>query len=230
MNQPPLILFGLLVTFAFSWYGIAVKSYVDFGQSMTAIYQKSGYPLPRPGTAQQGLQVYRANGCAACHTMQVRGKGHGSDIDWGWGKRHSVAQDFLQDNPAMVGSVRIGPDLMNIGARQASEDWHLLHLYNPRLTVERSNMPRYPYLFEKRKRRGAPSSDALKLPAGTAPTGYEIVPSAEARSLVAYLLNLQADAPLFEAPMPRSKTNAVALAGTNAPAPATNSLGGKEGK
>jgi hypothetical protein len=77
-------------------------------------------------------------------------------------------------------------------------------------------MPPYRYLFEKRKIGGQPAPDALKLTGDLAPeTGYEIVPKPAARTLVAYLLSLRAEAPLFEAPFtpPARKS-----ADTNAPA------------
>jgi cytochrome c oxidase cbb3-type subunit 2 len=76
-------------------------------------------------------------------------------------------------------------------------------------------MPPYRYLFEKRKVGGAPTPDALKLAGDLSPEpGYEIVPMPEARALVAYLLNLRAEAPLFEAPYTPPPVSAPA---TNAP-------------
>ena len=64
-----------------------------------------------------------------------------------------------------------------------------------------STMPPYKFLFEVRKINGAPSADALDLTGELAPAeGYEVVPKPEARELVAYLLSLRADVPLYEAP------------------------------
>ena len=59
----------------------------------------------------------------------------GPDIERerGWGKRRTVAEDFLYDYPVMLGQQRIGPDLANIGARRSDANWHLLHLYSPGL-------------------------------------------------------------------------------------------------
>ena len=92
---------------------------------------------------------------------------------------------------ALLGTMRTGPDLTNIGARQPSESWHYAHLYNPQITSEGSIMPPYPYLFQKRKISGSPAADALELPADVAPEpGYEIVPTDRARALVAYLKSL----------------------------------------
>jgi cbb3-type cytochrome oxidase cytochrome c subunit len=148
----------------------------------------------------------------------------GPDIERGWGKRRSVAEDYLFDYPVMLGSRRVGPDLANVGLRQPNANWHLLHLYEPRLEVPGSTMPNYRFLFQKRKLERAPSPDALGLPHEP---GYELVPTAQAKALTAYLLSLRADAPLFDAPftVPAAATpagtNAAATAGaasTNAPA------------
>jgi len=126
----------------------------------------------------------------------------GPDLARGWGKRRTVAEDFLFDYPVMLGSIRIGPDLANIGVRQPDLNWHLLHLYLPTLQVKGSSMPPYRFLFEKRRIERRQSSEALVLPANLAPEpGYEIVPKPEARALAAYLTSLRAEAPLYVAPL-----------------------------
>jgi cbb3-type cytochrome oxidase cytochrome c subunit len=142
----------------------------------------------------------------------------GPDIARGWGKRRSVAEDFLYDQPVMPGSQRIGPDLADVGSRLPDANWQLLHLYHPRSLVRDSVMPPYGFLFEKRKIGRAPSPEALK-PAGEyAPeAGYEIVPTDTARQLAAYLLSLRADTAIFETPM-----YVAAVATTNAPGALTN--------
>jgi cytochrome c oxidase cbb3-type subunit II len=74
-------------------------------------------------------------------------------------------------------------------------------------------MPPFRYLFVKQKIGDAPSPDALNLPPAFAPpAGYEVVPSDDAKKLVAYLLSLHADAPLYDAPFtpPQISTNAPA--------------------
>jgi cytochrome c oxidase cbb3-type subunit 2 len=151
----------------------------------------------------------------------------GPDIARGWGKRRSVAEDFLFDQPVMLGSQRIGPDLADVGSRQPDANWHLLHLYSPQTFEKKSVMPPYRFLFEKRKIGREPSPEALKLGGEAAPEpGYETVPTDEARQLVAYLLSLRAETVVFDTPMtvemPVVSTNAPAL--TNAPtaAPATS--------
>ncbi len=147
----------------------------------------------------------------------------GPDIARGWGKRRSVAEDFLFDQPVMLGSQRIGPDLANVGLWRPSAEYQLLHLYDPRITEEKSIMPPYRFLFEKRKIIREPSPDALPLAGKFAPEpGDEIVPTDKARQLVAYLLSLRADAVIFDTPVtvaqPVISTNAPAVDQTNAPA------------
>ena len=144
----------------------------------------------------------------------------GPDMARGWGIRRSVAEDSLFDEPVMLGSQRVGPDLADVGSRPAlTAEWHLLHLYNPRFVVEKSVMPPYPFLFEKRRINREPSPDALKLAAGLTPEpGYEIVPTDQAKQLVAYLFSLRADTVIFDAPV----TVEMPAASTNAPAAATN--------
>jgi cytochrome c oxidase cbb3-type subunit 2 len=134
----------------------------------------------------------------------------GADISRGWGLRHSVAEDFLYDNPVQLGGVRAGPDLAGVGARLPDANWQLLHLYAPRAVVKNSAMPPFRYLFETKKIGDTPSPDAIKLPEGFAPpAGCEVVPTGDAKKLVAYLLSLHADVPLYDAPFtpPQISTN-----------------------
>ena len=126
----------------------------------------------------------------------------GADISRHWGKRRTVAQDYIFDAVVQPGTRRAGPDLANVGARWADPNWQLNHLYAPKSMVKDSTMPAYRFLFEKRKIGKVPSPDALKLTGDSAPpAGFEIVPTEKAHALVAYLLSLRADAPLFESPV-----------------------------
>jgi cytochrome c oxidase cbb3-type subunit 2 len=107
--------------------------------------------LPRPQALHQrelrGREVYIANGCVYCHSQQPRPKAFAPDFSRGWG-RATVAGDYAYDQPHLLGTMRTGPDLMNIGVRQPSEQWHLGHLYQPRAYMPGSIMPSYPFLFE----------------------------------------------------------------------------------
>ncbi len=229
MNYGPLVFLGVFLAVAASWFGAVVGPHLQFGDQETVTIEATGqsYPLARSGEARQGAEVYRANGCVYCHTQQVRANGEGADIQRHWGVRRTVARDYLRDEPVMLGSLRLGPDLANIGARQTNSFALLLKLYNPRIITPGSSMPRYPYLFDQRKLGAgqAPSPDALPLTGPFAPPpGYEIVPRPEAHQLVAYLGSLRADPPFFEVfppPPPKPATNQMAIAdgATNATPP-----------
>jgi len=147
--------------------------------------------------------------------VQVRATG--PDMERGWGLRGSVARDYLQDQPILLGSQRLGPDLANIGVRKPDIQWHLKHLYAPTQVVTNSTMPPYRFLFERRRVNQAPAADALELEGDLSPEpGFEIVPTDEAKALVAYLVSLKSDVPLFEAPFTAAVTSP-AVAATNAP-------------
>lgn len=207
MNNGILIFIGLLLTMLWSWYGFIVQNIKQVGRQEPAkLITGETFPTGRSGTAQLGQEIYRANGCASCHTMQVRVQNNGADIERGWGKRNTVLRDFVHDEHVFLGQTRIGPDLAGIGTRPyATREWHLAHLYDPRTVVPKSLMPQYPYLFEVRKMRGSQQSpQALSLAPEfrkNVPEGYEVVPTREANALVEYLMSLQSDVRLFEAPI-----------------------------
>jgi len=126
----------------------------------------------------------------------------GADVARGWGRRRSVAVDFLWDDPVMPGMQRVGPDLANVGARIPDPRWLLVHLWDPQIQSPGSMMPPYRYLFEVRPAGEQPSAEALALPAGHGPgPGWEVVPRPEAWALVAYLQSLNASVQLFETPV-----------------------------
>jgi cytochrome c oxidase cbb3-type subunit II len=217
MNNGPMLFLGLFAAMVCSWLGFIMAPQVQIGnlpQTNTVVVGDAApmtYPVAPSGEAHQGAEVYRANGCAACHTQMVRPSALGPDISHGWGVRRSVAEDYLFAEPVLLGSQRIGPDLANIG-RRSDVTGILMRLYDPRLIVPGSVMPSYRFLFDTRKIEGAPSTNALVLPDKLAPPpGYEVVPSPEARELAAYLMGLRQDGYLFEAPPPPlPKTNSVA--------------------
>ncbi len=156
----------------------------------------------------------------------------GADIARGWGLRRTVARDYLFAYPVQLGAQRIGPDLANVGLRLPDAKWQLLHLYSPGGMVKGSVMPSYRFLFEEHELRPgeAASPDALPMNApGRASSlgaNVEIVPKPEARALVAYLLSLRADAPLFESPFTPATTAAASSTNTPAAASATNAPAG----
>jgi cbb3-type cytochrome oxidase cytochrome c subunit len=99
-----------------------------------------------------------------------------------------------------------------------SAAWHHQHLYSPRSLTLDSNMPAYRFLYEKRRISGERSADALKLAGKEAPSeGWEIVPTYDAKCLVAYLMSLDQSHPLKEV---KSAAPASAPAASASPAPA----------
>jgi cytochrome c oxidase cbb3-type subunit 2 len=234
MNKGPVIFIGVLVIMVWSWYGFIYKNFTELGRLEPVRPEGAGMQYPgRVGAAQRGQEVYRANNCAACHTMQVRAEGVteyqlkkvpgtvernfdyvSADLQRGWGVRPTVLQDFTLDQHIFLGGARLGPDLANVGMRQPNPGTLLTHLYNPRLAVPNSTMPPYQFLFAKRKIGPLPSRNALNIP--NTPAGYEIVPSAKAQDLVAYLQSLRGDVSIFESPLPQMITNTVEEASTNA--------------
>ncbi|MCH2155491.1 MAG: cbb3-type cytochrome c oxidase subunit II [Opitutales bacterium] len=165
------------------------------------------YPQEPLGLAQLGKQVYMSQGCMYCHSQQVRRKGFGADQDRLWGERQSVARDYILQDRVLLGTMRTGPDLKNVGDRGISADdgqWHYQHLYNPQLTSVGSTMPPYRYLFElKPIVDGTPEPDAVQIPSDSPdapPAGMQVVPKMEARALVAYLKSLRLNYALPEAP------------------------------
>lgn len=158
-------------------------------------------PLDRlqPYTDEQaaGRRVYVSLGCMYCHSQQVRAPGFGADQARGWG-RASYPEDYRFDRPHQLGTMRTGPDLMNIAVRQPSRMWHYVHLYQPRAVVPGSVMPSYPFLFETRA-RSEPGDEVLELPPGVAPQGRVVVVREDARRLVDYLLSLNRSFPRADA-------------------------------
>ena len=161
--------------------------------------QKNNAPLPNatPLTSSQtaGKNIFIANGCVACHTQQVRNV----DMDKMWGNRPGIAADyagnkrtdFWRNTATLMGTERTGPDLTNVGVRQGSLAWNLLHLYQPRAVVEQSIMPAYPWLF---KEVYSVNKDDVEV---VVPDKYrkgikgKIIASQEALDLVAYLQSLK---------------------------------------
>ncbi len=186
-----LFIFGVLATLGLGWAGL-----VGMPDAMIS-------EIPPPEglqryTAEQlyGREIYIREGCMYCHSQQVRPEGFGNDQGRFWG-RPSVPADYVYDKPHLLGTMRTGPDLMNIAVRQPSEQWHLLHLYNPRVVSPGSIMPPYPWLFEQ-KRTAAPNDIVLDLPDSLAPASGVVVAGRDANALVAYLLSLDRSYPVAQ--------------------------------
>lgn len=162
---------------------------------------------PYTDTQLLGRKSYIANGCVYCHSQQPRDVRQAPDFARGWG-RASVAADYAYDTPHLLGTMRTGPDLMNIGARQPSKDWQLGHLYQPRAYTPGSTMPSYPYLFETRQGAAKQDETVVKLPPGFAKPGEVVVAKPEALALVNYLLALDRTYPALPPRPTTSKATA----------------------
>lgn len=161
--------------------------------------QKNNKPLPNAELlseqAIKGKAIYIANGCVGCHTQQVRNV----DMDKVWGQRPGIAADyaaikrtdFWRNTATLMGTERTGPDLSNIGTRQPSVDWNLVHLYNPRTAVKESVMPAYSWMFTVKK-EPAKGDVIVNVPAAYLQGKQgKVVATKDAIYLVAYLLSLK---------------------------------------
>lgn len=141
----------------------------------------------------EGRDIYIREGCHVCHTQMIRAL-RSETARYG---HYSVAGEHVYERPFLWGSKRTGPDLARVGGRYPDE-WHRMHLYNPRDVVPASNMPSYPWLFERildgkdtpakmrtLRKLGVPYSDADIEGATEAVAG-----TPEIEALVAYLQQL----------------------------------------
>ena len=149
----------------------------------------------KPYTALQleGRDVYIREGCYLCHSQMIR-PFRAETERYG---HYSVAGEFVYDHPFQWGSKRTGPDLARVGGRY-SDDWHRVHLNNPRDVVPESVMPGYPWLadniidssltpkkLELMRTLGVPYTDEDIAGASAAVEG-----KTELDAMVAYLQNL----------------------------------------
>ncbi len=238
MSRSTNLFIGLFASFAVSCVATVLIPQAQLGALQPQFTDDEGkitdiYPIDTNGIAAQGRQVYINQGCIYCHTQQIRDSHMGTDIERGWGTRRTVARDYLYDTPALLGTIRLGPDLANAGSqgwrneakgdlrKPAKRDaaWHYLHLYDPTAVVRESNHPPYRYLFEKRKISGERPLEALNLIGKEMPEeGYVVVPTPEAEALVGYLLSLDRSFELPETKTAPAPAPAAAGAPTAAPA------------
>ena len=209
MNRLPWIIAGVFLSFALSWLGLVVYPCLALGRMQPVPDEDTGgtFPPGMSGLAVTGRRVYAANGCLYCHSQQVRPAPLSTDIEKGRGTRRTVARDDLRAQPTFLGTMRTGPDLTNIGARQPDDNWHHRHLYDPRSVAGWSIMPPFRFLYKMRQIQGQPADEAVKGLTGplAPPAGWEVVPTDEAKALAAYLLSLKRNYPLPESPMPPAK-------------------------
>ena len=203
MNKTLWLAIGIFFTIAASVTGLVIIPNWQF-QELKPVIKSTGlqYPERLFGDAHKGREIYISQGCIYCHSQQVREKNYGGDIRRGWGIRRSVPRDYIFDRPHQLGTMRTGPDLANIGARQPSSDWHALHLYDPQITSKGSVMPRFNYFFDEVRADAATRlpGAAIKIPEGYTRNDVKyIVPNERGLQLIAYLKRLNQSFPLPEA-------------------------------
>ncbi|TMS57423.1 cytochrome-c oxidase, cbb3-type subunit II [Imbroritus primus] len=177
---------------------IVVVSIAGLVQIVPLFFQHST-TQPTPGVVPysplrlMGRDIYIREGCVGCHSQHVRTL-QAETERYG---HYSVAGESVFDRPFLWGSKRTGPDLARVGGRY-SDDWHRIHLRNPRDVVPESNMPAYPWLektpvathdIEVRMRTlrtlGVPYTDAQ-----IAGAKAELAGKSEEDAMVAYLQGL----------------------------------------
>jgi cytochrome c oxidase cbb3-type subunit 2 len=146
----------------------------------------------KPYTALQlaGRDIYLREGCYNCHSQMIR-PFRAETERYG---HYSVPGESVYDHPFQWGSKRTGPDLARVGGRY-SDDWHRIHLNNPRDVVPESNMPAYPWLSRNKldPREIAPKMRAMKTlgvpyaDAEIAQAPNEVQDKTEQDALIAYL-------------------------------------------
>jgi cytochrome c oxidase cbb3-type subunit 2 len=134
-----------------SWLGIWIAIVISVGGlvEIVPLYLSSETSTPAPGVkpypalALEGRDIYLREGCYNCHSQMIRPL-RAETERYG---HYSLAGESVYDHPFQFGSKRTGPDLARVGKRYG-DDWHRVHLINPRDVVPESNMPAYPWLAE----------------------------------------------------------------------------------
>ncbi|MEX0371923.1 cbb3-type cytochrome c oxidase subunit II [Spiribacter sp. 1M153] len=178
-----------LAVLAFAILAFATLMLVIFPAAQIRTVEPAEGLEPYTAVEERGRQQYVDLGCYYCHSQQPRSPEQAPDLQRGWG-RPTTPADYVYDDPHVLGTMRTGPDLMNVGARMPSQGWHLTHLYQPRAIEESSIMPAYPFLFVVKQN---PDEDdvVVPVPAEYAPAdGAKVVARQSALDLTAYLLSL----------------------------------------
>jgi cytochrome c oxidase cbb3-type subunit 2 len=133
-------LMGVLIALAVSIGGLA--EIIPLMMSRTAAEPVEGL-MPYTAEQLEGRDIYIREGCYNCHSQMIR-PFRAETERYG---HYSLAGESVYDHPFQFGSKRTGPDLARVGGRY-SDEWHRVHLMNPRDVVPESNMPSYPWLAE----------------------------------------------------------------------------------
>jgi cytochrome c oxidase cbb3-type subunit 2 len=181
--------------------GVLIALVISIGGlvEIVPLYFQASVTEPAPGIKPyealrlEGRDVYIREGCYLCHSQMIRPFRSETER---YGP-YSLPGESVYDHPFQFGSKRTGPDLARVGGRY-SDDWHRVHLLNPRDVVPESNMPRFPWLadgmvdgaltarkMEALRKIGVPYTDADIAGAAAAVAG-----KSELDALVAYLQGL----------------------------------------
>jgi cytochrome c oxidase cbb3-type subunit 2 len=183
-------LLGVLIALVISVGGLV---------EIVPLYFQSAVTEPAPGVKPYealrlaGRDVYIREGCYLCHSQMIRPFRSETER---YGP-YSLPGESVYDHPFQFGSKRTGPDLARVGGRY-SDDWHRVHMLNPRDVVPESNMPRFPWLADAQvdgaltakkmtalRKIGVPYTDAEIAGAADAVAG-----KSELDALIAYLQGL----------------------------------------
>ncbi|MBT8445200.1 MAG: cytochrome-c oxidase, cbb3-type subunit II [Gammaproteobacteria bacterium] len=183
-------LLGVLTAIAVSIGGIAELVPLMMDRTVT---EASPGVEPYPALQLEGRDIYIREGCYNCHSQMIR-PFRAETERYG---NYSLAGESVYDHPFQFGSKRTGPDLARVGGRY-SDEWHRIHLVNPRDLVPESNMPGFPWLemsaidpsvtptkMERLRMVGVPYTDADVAGASAAVDG-----KTEMDALIAYLQGL----------------------------------------
>ena len=188
---------SLIALGAFAIMASAIVMLVLVPQAMLVEVQPSAQLQPYTEQQLLGRQVYIQNGCLYCHSQQIRDPSFTTDVDRGWGSRATVPEDYVYDRPHLLGTMRTGPDLINVGQRLPDLGWHLIHLYDPRALVPWSIMPAYPFLFEEKPiSEVQPQDQIVTIPGDRARPGVAVVATTQAIALAEYLISLKRQYPI----------------------------------
>jgi len=181
--------------------GVLIALVISVGGlvEIVPLYFQASVTQPAPGIEPYealrlaGRDVYVREGCYLCHSQMIRPFRSETER---YGP-YSLPGESVYDHPFQFGSKRTGPDLARVGGRY-SDDWHRVHLVNPRDVVPESNMPRFPWLadgkvdgaltvkkMEALRKIGVPYTDADIAGAAAAVEG-----KSELDALIAYLQGL----------------------------------------
>ena len=188
------------------WMAVGIALAIRIGGMVEIIplMNQKAAASPAPGLVLRtplevaGRDVYIREGCYNCHSQQVRKL---AEEVLRYGPAATIGES-VYDHPFQWGSKRTGPDLSRVGGRY-SDDWHRIHLMDPRDVVPESNMPGYPWLADKTFEAGEVAAMMRALSrVGVPYTEADIAGADEAtqhkthlEALIAFLQSLRAPAP-----------------------------------